>query len=710
MTQMDVDIGFTFQWDGQEARVAYRWGTKVYVAVGDGPDRLLDIEDLALNRDRQFSFPEHATPAPDDEAEWSLQGPAAQEDLNVVNTMIREINTGFRSGGWDSGSTPNPRYDPSQTDKSTRVKHSAEDHGLSESTIWRRLKAHTEGKRFVLTGRKARRDPAPFSHISEVWKSEARRLAREYIAEGESTPQLSDFIHVLNEHLDKIGVDPAERSNDTAALHWITQDLGLFDWSTQRQASEAVLRHPYGRVHATRPGEYVLIDSTRLDVQAMDWNTGTWVNCELSVAIDLFSRCILAIRVSPVSTNGIDIATLLFDVYRSRPMNRQMRRKGIWPFHGVPENIIIAEQSDEVAADDEGRTVDDDVAVETLDLTLSDYPFATYDEPSVLPETLVVDNGKVYVSPQVMSVCLAFGTNLRLGRPYKGSDKAQVERFFRTLRQQLLVHIPGYKGNNIFTRGRFSHRRISYTVQQLDAIIRDYIATVYHLSAHRSLHPADFPVGDMTPLQKFDEGVTRAGIRIVPNQAEVAIELLPVKWRAINKGGIHINNSLYRGAAIAHWVGKKSGWDEKDGAWPFAYNPDNIRSIFFKDPRDQQWHELLSADALNYEEPFSLSLQQQVLKEADHGVRRRRRRTHLAARYLALKTLSDKWDMGIGLTPKERRAAIRKRRNEATFSAESNGVQTETALPQPDSQTAAESAAPRRGTPSKQRREDRRTY
>jgi len=707
---MDVDVGFSFRWNDQEARVAYRWGTKVFVAVGDGSDRLLDIQDLALNRDHEFSFPEHVTPAPDDEAEWSLLGPAAQKDLNVANEMIREINTGFRVEGWDSGSLPNPRYDPSQTDKSTRVRHAAEDYGLSESTIWRRLKAHTQGKRFALTGRKAKKDPAPFSHISEIWKVQARRLAWEYISEGESTPQLSDFLLVLNEHLDKIGVDASERSNDTAALHWITRDIGLFDWSTQRQASEAVLRQPYGRVHATRPGEYVLIDSTRLDVQAMDWNTGTWVNCELSVAIDLFSRCILAIRVSPVSTNGIDIATLLFDVYRSRPMNRKMRRKGIWPFHGVPENIIIPERSEELALDDEGRTDDDDLDFEALDLTLSDYPFATYDEPSVLPETLVVDNGKVYVSPQVMSVCLAFGTNLRLGRPYKGSDKAQVERFFRTLRQQLLMKIPGYKGNNIFTRGRFSHRRISYTVQQLDAIIRDYIATIYHLSVHRSLHPANFPVGDMTPLQKFDEGVTRAGIRIVPNQAEVAIELLPVQWRAINKGGIHINNSLYRGEAIAHWVGKKSGWDEKDGAWPFAYNPDNIRSIFFKDPRDQQWHELLSADALDYEEPFSLSLQQQALKEADHGVRRSKRRKHAAARYLALKKLSDKWDMGIGLTPKERRAAIRKRRNEATFAAASNGIETTNMLPKFDSQTATEPAAPSRGTPSKHRREDRKTY
>ena len=40
---------------------------------------------------------------------------------------------------------------------------------------------------------------------------------------------------------------------------------------------------PYGRLEATRPGEYLLLDTTRLDVFAMDPVTLRWVQAELTV-------------------------------------------------------------------------------------------------------------------------------------------------------------------------------------------------------------------------------------------------------------------------------------------------------------------------------------------------------------------------------------------------------------------------------------------
>src|SRR5207245_9044395 len=40
----------------------------------------------------------------------------------------------------------------------------------------------------------------------------------------------------------------------------------------------------YGRLRATRPGEYVLLDTTRLDVYAMEPVTCRWVQRELTAA------------------------------------------------------------------------------------------------------------------------------------------------------------------------------------------------------------------------------------------------------------------------------------------------------------------------------------------------------------------------------------------------------------------------------------------
>lgn len=53
----------------------------------------------------------------------------------------------------------------------------------------------------------------------------------------------------------------------------------------------------YGRLRAERPGEYVVLDSTPLDVFAMEPVTLRWVPVELTVAMDLFTSPAVAVAV-----------------------------------------------------------------------------------------------------------------------------------------------------------------------------------------------------------------------------------------------------------------------------------------------------------------------------------------------------------------------------------------------------------------------------
>ncbi|MCW2942116.1 MAG: integrase, partial [Actinomycetia bacterium] len=41
-----------------------------------------------------------------------------------------------------------------------------------------------------------------------------------------------------------------------------------------------------------------------------------WVRCELTVAMDLYSRVITGLRLTPVSTKSIDVAGVLFETIR----------------------------------------------------------------------------------------------------------------------------------------------------------------------------------------------------------------------------------------------------------------------------------------------------------------------------------------------------------------------------------------------------------
>jgi hypothetical protein len=69
----------------------------------------------------------------------------------------------------------------------------------------------------------------------------------------------------------------------------------LFSKSTKRNrdiAARPVL--PYGKLHPARPGEYLLMDTTCLDVFAMDPHSLRWVGVQLTVGMDWYSRCVCA--------------------------------------------------------------------------------------------------------------------------------------------------------------------------------------------------------------------------------------------------------------------------------------------------------------------------------------------------------------------------------------------------------------------------------
>jgi hypothetical protein len=70
-----------------------------------------------------------------------------------------------------------------------------------------------------------------------------------------------------------------------ALLNALGRGTNAFEGSTKGKRS--IANSPqgvYGRLRATRPGEYVVLDTNSLDVFAMEPVTCRWVRCELTVA------------------------------------------------------------------------------------------------------------------------------------------------------------------------------------------------------------------------------------------------------------------------------------------------------------------------------------------------------------------------------------------------------------------------------------------
>ena len=198
-----------------------------------------------------------------------------------------------------------------------------------------------------------------------------------------------------------------------------------FGSAKQRRSVAERPQGVFGRLRATRPGEYVVLDTTPLDVFAMEPVTLRWVPVELTVAMDLLTRCVLGLRLTPVSTKSQDVANVLFQcvTVQHSPTALPGEDGPAWPFHGVPRNLLVrTEEPDGVSQQRVGGL------------------------PACVPEAIVVDHGKQYLSNHVIGVCARMGITVQPAIPHKATDKPNVERFFRTLRESLLQHLPAYKG------------------------------------------------------------------------------------------------------------------------------------------------------------------------------------------------------------------------------------------------------------------------
>ncbi len=193
----------------------------------------------------------------------------------------------------------------------------------------------------------------------------------------------------------------------------------------------------------------MILDTQDLDVFAMEPVTCRWVRAQLTVAQDLFTRCITGLRVTPVSTKAVDVAGVLYQTVAAGPAPEDWPDEACWPYHGVPQHLVFTEA---------GR--------------LPGIPVCP-------PETLVIDHGKAFLSAHVISVCTRLGISIQPAQPKKPTDKPTLERFFKTLREGLIQYLPAYKGPDIYSRGEGLEDAAFLFIHELEDVIREWTAAAF---------------------------------------------------------------------------------------------------------------------------------------------------------------------------------------------------------------------------------------
>jgi len=529
----------------------------------------------------------HGTPADPVEgagADLAGLGGAELAELRARIAHVQEVRTGFRRGCPElaAGGEPRPEYAPG-VPLLARYASKAAEIGVGVSTLRRWLKDFETRGPAGLADDRWRRRRRPLSGADPRWAEMAQRVLGEHTGASKPTQDL-----VLDEITARLGAEHGEGAvpvpkptRARALLREISRGTSAFGGTKAKREIAGRPATPCGRLRATRPGEYLLLDTTRLDVFAMDPVTLRWVQCELTAAMDLYDRCVTGLRLTPVSTRAVDAAAVLFESIRPLPEPAAEQADIRPPCHGPPASVVI----------DVGRLADE-----------NGRPLL----PSVAAEAIVVDHGKIYLSEHLLSACARLGISIQPGRVCQATDKGPLERWFRTLGEQLLTALPGYKGPDVYRRGKNPELQAFYFLDELEKVIRRWTADCYHRQPHTGLSAPGVPGLELCPLEMFAHGIARAGYLQVPARADLAFDFLKVEWRTIQHYGVGIGGLRYDGPALNPYRNRTSPYAGKyAGRWPLRIDPGDVSRVYFQAPAGHQWHALRweHADAIGG--PFS---------------------------------------------------------------------------------------------------------
>lgn len=588
---------------------------------------------------------------------------AHQAQLDERLAHVRELLTGYSSGAAETASAGEPRdgYDPALP-LMDRYAHKAAELGVSARTLQRWVAAARRDGPLGVVDRRGLRAADPLRGVDARWLATCRTVLAEHTDASRPTKKLllaRVSARLAAEHGAGLVPEPGRR-RASAALSELTRGTNAFAGSTKGKRSIANRPHgTYGRLRASRPGEYLLLDTTPLDVFAMEPVTLRWVRVELTIAMDLFSRSITGLRLSAVSTKSADAALVLCEALR--PDSHARTSGGLLPYAGLPDLVVV---NNGVVNDEPATSVRNGQGHDGQAHDGQGGGEGVGGLAGVAAETIVVDHGKIYLSQHLLSVCERLGISVQPARPLTPTDKAAIERFFRTLGEQLLAALPGYKGPDVHSRGADPEGCTYFFLDELEQVIREWIVEIYHQRPHAGLVDAQVPGLPLSPAEMFAAGLARAGRLRVPTHPGLVFDFLPTVWRTIQHYGVEVHGLRYNGAALTPYRNRTSPFTGVHrGKWPLRYDPDDVSRVYFQDPADHRWHTLAWEHASEVAVPFSaetLAYARRLALRPDRHVDDRVALTHLLTR----------WDAGLTRNPTERRMAIRaSEQREARLSA-----------------------------------------
>jgi putative transposase len=478
-----------------------------------------------------------------------------------------EVITGVPPGSLP-GTRPRPEYDPARRSLRQRelAKHdelTLAGHQVGLSTLKRlRVRYEREGLWGVIDRRAARRT-APAGYVDpRVVEATRQAIAEETDRSTGTVGRLRRRVEQLLAETSEVGegpVMPPERTFYRLAGR-LASGRHTFGSARTRRSLARQPDGPFGAVTAARPGEWTQIDSTPLDVRVVH-DDGTVDRVELTGLVDQATRTIAAAVLRP-TTKAVDAALLLARALTPEPM-----RPG-WADALRLTRSVLPHQS-----------------LTGIDERLE----AAAARPVIVPETIVCDHGKAYLSATFRSACRSLGISLAPAHPGTPTDKPVIERTLGSVSTLFAQHVAGYVGSSVERRGKNAEDGAAWSMAGLQALLDEWIVAVWQNRPHDGLRDPLAPGRALTPNERYAALIDAAGYLPVPLSPEDYIELLPAAWRVINSYGVKIGLRTYDSGELNPYRRQHSGIEAQNGRWEARHDPYDISRIWIRNHHHGGW-------------------------------------------------------------------------------------------------------------------------
>jgi putative transposase len=203
--------------------------------------------------------------------------------------------------------------------------------------------------------------------------------------------------------------------------------------------------------------------------------------------------------------------------------------------------------------------------------------------------TVHADNAKEFRGKMLRMACQEYGIDLHwrpVARPHFGGH---IERLLGTLNEEIHA-LPGSTFSNPQARGHYdSEQHAAMTLSEFERWLAILIVEIYHQRLHREL--------DMTPLQKYEEGIFgtdehpgRGLPERLLDETQLRLNFMPYAERTVQSHGIMIDEIAYYDDVLKPWMHSLDP-SETSGKRKFIVrrDPRDISRIYFYDPDLKQY-------------------------------------------------------------------------------------------------------------------------